>query len=91
VTGKTRVRPAVAEVCTCRPVTVATWRNETLISIIRHHWRGGRAGRQRGYAHCGLPDVTLDPISWQPRPGAHTEPQTTPESINRNPGGASRG
>jgi len=80
---KTRVRAhvAAAEVCTCRPVTIATWRNGTLISIIRHHWRGGRVGRQRGYAHCGLPDETLDPFSWQPRPDAHTDAQTTPEKM----------
>jgi len=76
--GKTRVRAHV-EVCTCRPVTIATWRNETLISVVRHHWRGGPAGRQRGYAHCGLPDETLDPISWQPRPDAHTVAQSMQE------------
>ena len=79
MTGKTRVR-AVVVVCTCRPVTIATWRNETLISIIRHHWHGGRTGPLRGYAYCGLPDETLDLLTWQPRPDAHTDAQSIQEA-----------
>jgi hypothetical protein len=44
--------------CVCgRPVTVATFRDGTLIDVIRHHVGG-----------CPMPAEVLDRINWQPRP-----------------------
>jgi len=62
--------PPPPPVCRCkkdRPLTIATWRGQELVSVIRHHWR-----RER----CELPDEPLDLYGWQPRP-AHTDTQTT--------------
>jgi hypothetical protein len=56
--------------CRCpgeRPITIATFRNSTLTSVIRHHLRP-----------CPAPDETLDRVEWTPRePGpvlAYTQP-----------------
>lgn len=38
------------------PVTVATFRNEQLVSLVLHHWDGRHP--------CPMPDQPIDPKTW---------------------------